>query len=163
MEAAKRPGCKTASIPITGRSVFISERKTQIESDNPGMTKLELFRILGAQWDQMDDTNRANYEKKADYLRRTVSRTSSAARKADAREKQPKISAFYVFTQEQHERLKQTQPELTVTDRATMIANLWNAMSKFDKIPFVNAAKRETRTLRRRFPEEESEIEDESE
>jgi hypothetical protein len=162
MAAAKRPGRKTLSIPITGRSLFISEAKTPIESDNPDITRLELFRVLGAQWDQMDDTERAKYEKKADYLRRTMSRTGSSAHKDDTAERRPKISAFSVFTREQHELLKQSQPELTVTDRASMIAGLWKAMSKSDKIPFINAAKRETRSIRRPLPEEESESDDES-
>jgi hypothetical protein len=153
---------KPKSIPITGRSIFISERKTQIESDNSEMTKLEIFRMLGDQWDQMDGTTRSKYEKKADYLRRTESRKTSFARKHKKDGNEARISAFSIFTRERHEVLKKENPELTLTDRGRLISNEWKLMSKLDKIPFINVAKRETRSIRRSLPSEDSESSEES-
>jgi hypothetical protein len=61
---------KTKSIPITSRSIFRSGAKVQFELDNPDMTKLEIFRILGDQWNRTDAATRAQFERKADYVRR---------------------------------------------------------------------------------------------
>jgi hypothetical protein len=159
MASSKRPEPKTSAIPITGRSIFISEAKTQVGSDTADLTKLDIMHMLNEQWDQMDDTMKKKYEKRADYLRRVESRRSSTAEQWTPA---PKISAFSVFMRQQHEALKKTNADLTVTDRAVFIADQWKLMSKPDKIPFINAAKRETRTMRRRFPDEESEKSDDS-
>jgi hypothetical protein len=78
-------------------------------------------------------------EKKADDMRLIESRKTSAARKHGSQEKEAKISAFAVFSKERHE---------AVSDRATVIAHEWKAMSRLDKIPFITAAKLETRSLR---------------
>jgi hypothetical protein len=105
----------------------------------------------------MDVNARATYEKKADYLRRTESRKASAAWKHDSLENEAKVSAFAIFSKERHEVLKQDSSELTVTDRARVIANEWKVMSKLDKIPFINAAKRETRRMRSSIADDDSE------
>jgi hypothetical protein len=75
--------------------------------------------------------------------------------KHEKQENETKISAFAIFTKERHNALKRARPELTVTGRAQVMANQRNAMSKLDKIPFINAAKPEARSVRHGIDEED--------
>jgi hypothetical protein len=37
---------KTPTIPITGISLFIAEKKLKVQEQHPELTKLQLFRLL---------------------------------------------------------------------------------------------------------------------
>jgi hypothetical protein len=163
MADRKRPEPKSKSIPITGRSIFISEAQAQIELDHPEMRKLEIFRLLGNQWDHMGDTERSAYEKRADYSRRAESRKTTSARRREPGGSEAKISAFSVFSKERHGALKQSSPQLTLAQRSQIIADEWKQLSKSDKTPFINIAKRETRSIRRSLPDDDSDELSESE
>jgi hypothetical protein len=67
-----------------------------------------------------------------------------------------KVSAYSVFSRDRQESLKQSNPELTLSDRTAQISAEWKKMLSADKIPFLNAAKRETRTMQRHSVDEES-------
>jgi hypothetical protein len=54
-----------------------------------------------------------------------------------------------MFVKSRHEALKQTDPDLSVTERSQQIAQQWRAMPERQKMPFVNEAKRETRKMRK--------------
>jgi hypothetical protein len=147
-KAGRKP--KTHSIPITGLFLFVSETKAEVEGQNPGLTRLEIFTMLNSRWAQLDAATREKYERKADYSRRTESRRKLLAHRKESRgSPRQHVSAYSVFLRRQHEQLKQTDPDLTVSQRAQTIGELWRTMPKSDKIPFVNEAKRETRKLRK--------------
>jgi hypothetical protein len=156
-----QPRPKTHSIPITGHSLFVSETKPSVELQNPGLTRLELFALMNTLWTQLDAATRDKYERKADYCRRTESRRKLFAKRKRLNAPTRRfISAYSVFVSSQHERLKRTNPELTLGGRATTIAELWATMARSDKRPFINEAKRQTRRLRKMPPEEEMELSD---
>jgi hypothetical protein len=155
---------KTHSIPITGQSVFVAERLTEVEGKHPDLTRVQIFAFLNNEWAKLDDAIRAAYERKADYSRRTESRRSSSLQhRSMTHESESKVSAYSMFVKKQHDQLKVTNPEMTVSDRAMEISKLWAGMSKSQKLPFVNEAKRETRKLRRESVEEDPSEESESE
>jgi hypothetical protein len=144
------------AIPITGVSLFIAEKKADAAQSHPQLTKLQLVALLNHQWEALDDATKISYQRKADYARRTLSRRQHKTRNE---QKQSRVSPYSIFVRGQHDTLKRTNPELTVGDRAKLIAAEWNNMPQSDKIPYVNAAKRETRKLRKVSTEEESENE----
>jgi hypothetical protein len=149
----KRQGARSRSIPITGVSLFIAERKLKAGQDHADLTKVQLFSLLNDEWNALDNQTKEAYERRADYSRRIESRR---AHRSTNRSDQSRVSPYSVFTRDRHESLKKTSPEMTVGDRAQLIAVEWKSMAAADKIPFINAAKRETRRMQRESAEEES-------
>jgi HSP90 family molecular chaperone len=154
------PKPKTKSIPITGQSLFVAERTPIVEKQNPDLTRVQLYALMNDEWMKLDDVTRAAYERKADYSRRTESRReSSLDREKLQDDSESKVSAYSMFVKKRHELLKETNPEMTVSDRAKTIAQMWAGLSKPEKLPYVNEAKRETRKLQSESPEEEGQDE----
>jgi hypothetical protein len=148
---------KTHSIPITGLSLFVVEQRPALEAQHLELAKLEVFRLLNHQWEQLDDATRAGYERKADYSRRSRSRQESTAKKKTRFDTSTsKVSPYSMFLRSQHNLLKQISPELSVTERSREIAAEWANMSERQKMPYVNEAKRETRKLRK-IPDDDEE------
>ena len=145
-------GKRTKSIPITGLSIFIAEMKPTLELSHPQLTKMDIFKLLHEQWDELDPEIRAKYEKRADYGRRTEARRQFYQKKklkTEEDDNSSKISPYSVFLKMRHMEIKETNPDLTLTERVKSIAAEWNAMSRVDRLPFVNLAKRETRKIRK--------------
>lgn len=154
---------KTKVIPITGLSLFIAETKPIVEAEQPELTKMEVCKFLNEQWEELDDDIRKGYEKRADYDRRTEARREFYQKKKKTRNRMKgAISAYSVFLKARHAALKESNPEMTLSERTKTIAGEWNSMSKEDRIPFVNLAKRETRKIRKVNLEEESRSETDS-
>jgi hypothetical protein len=155
----KRQGPRSRSIPITGVSLFIAERKVKASQDHTDLTKVQLFALLNDEWNGLDSATKETYERRADYSRRIESRRVHRSTKQSH---QSRVSPYSVFMRDRHELLKKSSPEMTVGDRAQLIAVEWKTMAAVDKIPFINAAKRETRKMQRRSVEEDSAEESES-
>jgi hypothetical protein len=153
---------KPPTIPITGVSLFIAEKKPEVCQQHPEFTKLQSFTLLNEQWQTLDDATRWKYQKKADYSRRTQLRRQH---KSNSEKKQSKISGYSMFVGVRHESLKRTNPELTIGERYIIIAKEWKNMASCDKIEYINAAKRETRRIQKESTDDESEneIDDEGE
>jgi hypothetical protein len=152
MEQQSRRGRGSRDIPITGISLFIAERKAEALQKHTELRKVQLYALLNDEWNALDNASRRAYERRADYSRRMESRRQHKNAHADM---QPKVSSYSVFTRERHGYLKQTHPEMTVGTRAQLIASEWKTMRADDKLPYVNAAKRETRKMQKRSMEEE--------
>lgn len=150
MESSSRRS-RTKSIPITGLSIFIAETKPLLEETHPQLTKMDIFKLLHEQWDELAPDLRAKYERKADYGRRTEARRAFYDKKKGKNDDNGGsiISAYSVFLKKRHEEIKETNPEMTLTERAKSIAAEWKSMSRDDRSPFVNLAKRETRKMRK--------------
>jgi hypothetical protein len=144
---------RSRQIPITGISLFIAEHKAAARQSHPELSKAQLFARLNEDWNALDDAAKEAYQRRADYARRVVSRNGD---KDSSDDKQPKVSAYSVFTRERHKSLKTTNPEMTVGIRAQAIAAEWKTMSPAGKVPYINAAKRETRKMQAPSAEEES-------
>jgi hypothetical protein len=153
-QSGRAAGPRSRAIPITGVSLFIVDRKAEAAQAHPELTKVQLFALLNDQWNTLDDATKETYERKADYSRRMESRRQNKNAKETTKSK---ISPYSVFTRERHESLKTSNPEMTVGDRAKIIAAEWNSKLPADKISFINAAKRETRKMWKISVEEESE------
>jgi hypothetical protein len=141
-------------IPITGISIFLEEQKAEAAKTHPELTKVQLLAYLNDQWRTLDDASRSHFMRKADYSRRIESRNRH--RRSGASQK-CKVTPYHVFVREQHEALKLTDPELTLSGRIQVIASAWRAMTSADKAAFINAAKRETRWMRQTGDDGESE------
>ena len=150
MESSSRRN-RTKTLPITALSIFIAETKPLLEETHPQLTKMDIFKLLHEQWDELAPDLRAKYERKADYGRRTEARRAFYDKKKGKNDDNGGsiISAYSVFLKKRHEEIKETNPEMTLTERAKSIAAEWKSMSRDDRSPFVNLAKRETRKMRK--------------
>jgi hypothetical protein len=150
------PKKKGKMIPITGLSLFVSEAKPSLEADIPGLGKLEVFRILNQQWDELENEKKLEWEKRADYCRRTEARRLSKTDRVDILEDQPSaITGYSIYLRERHNTLKKTNPEMTLSNRAQQIQSEWSSMTAEQKRVFINIAKRETRRVRHIVPDED--------
>ena len=158
MEPSRRAK-PTKSIPITGLSLYVDEQKKIMEAEYPELTRMDIYKMLHAQWDEMDPDSRAKYERRADYVRRTEARKEFYQKKKVRSGDGPlrAISAFSMFLKKRHIEIKECNPELTLTERVKHIGAEWNSMSRADKQPFVNMAKRETRKIRKGASDEAEE------
>lgn len=144
-------GQRTKSIPITGLSLFIAEKKPELESSDLHLTKMEIFKSLHDQWATLDQDVKQSYERRADYSRRTEARRKCFERRKEKTPNRSKstISAYSIFLTKRQEELKKSNPELTLSERTRMIAKEWSETPKNDRVPYVNMAKRETRKMRK--------------
>jgi hypothetical protein len=161
MRGTRRPAkLKTQSIPIAAQRLFIDEHQSEVETTHPDLTRVQMLSFINDEWMKLDATARAEYERKADYLRRTESRRRSMLHAPHIEnDHESKITAYSMFVKSEHEALKGTNPEMTVSERATAIAKAWAGMSQAERLPYVNEAKRETRKLRTESVEEETQHE----
>jgi hypothetical protein len=144
---------RSKDIPITGISLFIADRKAEEGEEHQELSKLQLFSFLNDQWNALNDSTKETYERRADYARRAQSRRVS---KTKGKQRRLKASAYSCFARDRHEALKLSSPEFMLRDRAQLIATEWETMDHNAKLPFINAAKRETRRMQRRDSEDES-------
>lgn len=144
-------GERTKSIPITGLSLFIAEKKPELEAKESHLTKMEIFKCLNDQWATLEQDVKQSYERRADYSRRTEARRQCYERRKAKTPNRSRstISAYSIFLKQRQEELKKSNPELTLSERTRMIAKEWNDTPKSDKVPYVNSAKRETRKMRK--------------
>jgi hypothetical protein len=154
LPGSRRSRKKSTAIPITGLSIFVQDTKPSLEADHPEMTKLEVFNTLNAKWAELDQDAKLQYERRADYSRRTESRKAARPKQSDLNP--VPVTAHAIFVKERHRALKEEHPEMTVTERASLIAVEWGRMTKSEKGPFVILAKRETRKFQRATEEEDS-------
>jgi hypothetical protein len=111
---------------------------------------------MNQQWEGLDHDIKLQYERKADYMRRSEARRTTTQKSRDSPERQrPPITGYSIFLSERHHSLKMDDPALTLTQRSTQIEAEWAGMSKSDKRRYINTAKRETRKFRQSPDEEE--------
>ena len=84
---------------------------------------------------------KAKAEKEAEKEAKLAEREAKAARKA-AREAEPKkpLSAYIIYTNEHRQRVKEENPEATVTELITMLGAGWKALSDEERAEFEQKA-----------------------
>jgi hypothetical protein len=156
MRSSPRSEPKSKAIPVTGISLFVQEKRPEFETLNSDLTKLQVFNAMNQQWEALDHDMKLQYERKADYLRRSEARRITTQKRNDSPEPQrPPITGYSIFLGERHHSLKMEDPAATLTQRSAQIAAEWAGMSKSDKRRYINTAKRETRKFRQSSEEEE--------
>jgi hypothetical protein len=149
MRSSRPSQAKSKTIPVTGISLFVQEKRAEFEASNPDLTKLQVFNSMNQQWEEMDHDMKLQYERKADYLRRSEARRTTTQKRRDPGESErPPITGYSIFLRERHHSLKIDDPGLTLTLRSIQIGAEWAGMSKSDKRRYINTAKRETRKFR---------------
>jgi hypothetical protein len=157
MRSSARSPAKSKAIPVTGISLFVQEKRAEFEASNSDLTKLQVFNGMNQQWAELDHDIKLQYERKADYLRRSEARRATTRKKSDSAESErPPMKGYSIFLRQRHHSLKTEDPGLTLTQRSELIAAEWAGMSKADKRVYINTAKRETRKFRRSSEEEEA-------
>jgi hypothetical protein len=140
--------------------MFVQEKRGEFEASHSDFTKLQVFSAMNQQWMDLDHDSKLQYERKADYLRRSEARKATARKRRDPTEsEQPPITGYSIFLRERHHSLKIGDSGLTLTQRSTQIAAEWSGMSKSEKRTYINISKRETRKFRRTPDDEEAEDE----
>jgi hypothetical protein len=112
---------------------------------------------MNEQWAQLDPDIKLQYEKRADYLRRSEARKVTTTKRDDAVDSGgTPITGYSIFVRERHNSLKLAQPELSLSQRSAEISAEWTTMAATDRRTFINIAKRETRKFRHISDDEES-------
>lgn len=144
-----RDSNRMRNIPATAAALFIADQKVALLRDEPDMSKLDVYRTLNNKWAEADDEIRKVYERKADYERRKEAR--NARMKGRNREtvirRSLAVCAYAVFVKQEHETLKESNPEMALYERTREIAVRWKSMSEEDRAPFVKEAKRKRNRL----------------
>lgn len=156
MRSSRRSAAKSRKIPVSGISVYVQEKRADFEASHTDLTKLQVFNAMNEQWTQLDPNIKLQYERRADYLRRSEARKATVAKRDDAlNTDQPPITGYSIFVTERHHSLKMADSGMTLTQRSAQIADEWNRMSAAERRTFINIAKRETRKFRRIREEED--------
>lgn len=153
-------GSRRDALPFTGIYVFMNEEKPLLQATEPLWTKMEVYRSLTKQWEELEEEEKNVYERKADYERRSKARLARLRqrRKGEKMAKLgPTVSPYAIFVRQQHGELKESNPELTLCERTKMISETWKRMNDDERTPFVNKAKRETHHARKAFENESDE------
>lgn len=143
--------------------VFVDVYKPVFTNMFPNESKMEIYRHLRNKWEQFDDDDKKAYIEKANYKNRAVVRLNHIElKKKMKKEKDRKtVSPYSIFVEERHKSLKNEQPELSLIERTTVIANEWKALPINDKRRYTNKAKKETRIMQKRSPDDSDFEEDE--
>lgn len=136
-------------LKISPWSIFVSIYKPIFTKMFPDESKVGIYRRLQKKWDEFDETDKKVYIDKADYRNRAMKRQNRKEIRIRNKEKKDRktVSPYSLYVAERHKALKSQQPELSLSERALMIANEWRSMSSVEKHPFSNLAKRRTRQM----------------
>ncbi|OHT00938.1 HMG box family protein [Tritrichomonas foetus] len=143
---------------VTPWSIFVDLYKPIYNQQYPNESKMGIYRMLKNKWDTFDDNDKKVYITKAKNYRRSVIRLDTMRNKID-KKKDITVSPYSLFVEEMHKQLKDGDPSMSLIERTKLIDAIWKGMSKEEKVPYVNAAKRKMRAILRKANDEE---EDES-
>jgi hypothetical protein len=147
-----RPGPKRAQ---TSYFLFVAAERDAVKEANPDAGVTDITKILGARWGQMDDAAKAPYEKQAaaDKVRYAeelktwqaahpdeVAAMDAQGKRGRATKKKQKnggpkraTTAYFYFTADMRERVKEENPGLKVTEIAKVIGAKWKALTEEEK------------------------------
>ena len=150
------------TVPISVWSTFVKDRRPILEEEFPQASSMEIIRKLHDIWDNLTDEQMSSYRQKAENKRRTYVRLTKVRKGSDesldGAPRKKRVTPYAVFLQRKHVQLKENCPDMSLSERTKTIADMWRAMSRDEKVSYVNQSKRETRKMQKRsFEEEESE------
>ena len=138
-EKAARKAAKEAEPkkPLSAYIIFGNEQRQRVREENPEASVTEQVTLLGAAWKALTEEQRQVYEEKAvaDRARYDAECLAAgvgpAARKA-AKEAEPKkpLSAYIIFGNEQRQRVREENPEASVTEQITLLGAAWKALTE---------------------------------
>lgn len=142
--------------------VFVDVYKPIFTNMFPNESKMEIYRHLRNKWEQFDENDKKAYIEKANYKNRAVVRLNHIElKKKMKKEKDRKtVSPYSIFVAQRHKSLKKEQPELSLIERSSVIAKEWKALPVNEKRRYTNMAKKETRIMQKRSPDD-SDFDDE--
>lgn len=141
--------------------VFVDVYKPIFTNMFPNESKMEIYRHLRNKWEQFDDNDKKAYIEKANYKNRAVVRLNHIELKKKMKNKKDRktVSPYSIYVEERHKSLKSQRPELSLIERTTVIAEEWKVLPNYEKRYYTNIAKKETRIMQRRSPDD-SDFED---
>ena len=129
-------------------------------SDYPQASSMEIVKRLHDIWDNMTEEEMQLYSQKAENKRRTYVRLTKVKKDPDdlVVSGKKRVTPYAVFLQRKHVQLKESCPDMSLSERTRTIAEMWKALPKDEKISYINQSKRETRKMQKpSFEEEDSE------
>merc|ERR1711971_650605 len=68
--------------PLSAYFFFTGEKRAEVKAENPALKMTEIAKLLGEMWKEMDATEKAPYEKKAEIAKQKYEVEKAAYKKA---------------------------------------------------------------------------------
>ena len=153
--------------------MFVAAERDAVKEANPDASVTDITKILGARWGEMDDAAKAPYEEKAaaDKVRYAEElkawqaahpdevaamdaqgKSGRAAKKKQKTGPKRATTAYFYFTADMRERVKEENPDLKVTEIAKVIGAKWKALTDEEKQKYNDMADKD----KERYADEKS-------
>eukprot|EP00730_Choanoeca_flexa_P018873 TRINITY_DN9201_c0_g1_i2.p1 TRINITY_DN9201_c0_g1~~TRINITY_DN9201_c0_g1_i2.p1 ORF type:complete len:211 (+),score=81.21 TRINITY_DN9201_c0_g1_i2:47-679(+) len=153
-DPAKPKGAKSAYM------FFSSAVRPELQQQNPEKSMTELAKVIGAKWSELTTEAKEPYAKMAaedkiryqkemedyvpaeEYQEKETGATSKKKAKKVKDPNAPKrpMSAFFVFSGERREKVKEENPDFAAKDVARRLGEEWAALDEEGKKPYTDKA-----------------------
>ena len=150
-------------------SYFRADELENVAAEHPGVSAEEVLQILEQKWKKMDKTARRPYlqlaardqARYAEEKRNYIPKSAGGNMKKPKKKKHPDAPkhprcAYLFFVAENRELLKKKNPQLTFTEIAKMLGEMWKNMTPEEKSRFEIMAEEDKEKYRKakdKFPE----------
>lgn len=150
--------------PQTSYFMFVAAEREKVKESNADASVTDITKILGQRWGEMDAAAKAPYEEQAaaDKLRYAeelktwqaenpdeVAAMDAQGKRGRAAAKKQKTgpkratTAYFFFTAEMRERVKEENPDLKITELAKVMGAQWKALSEEEKQKYNEMAEKD--------------------
>jgi len=165
----KRKGKKAKKDPnapkraTTAYFYYTSQRRSELLKEQPGIKVTEQAKIMGQEWKQLSDSEKAPFvqkaekdkkryaEEKANYVApekdsdASDSSSDSDEPKKKKKKKDPNApkkpkNAFMFFANDKRESVKAKHPKFKTTEISTKLGEMWKSLSEAEKKPYEKQA-----------------------
>ena len=135
---------------------FAATRRVPLGEENPSMKMTDIARMIGKEWQELDDAGRVPFDTKAaeDKARYAtemesyvppVSVSEDGKKKKKKKKKDPNapkrgLSAFMFFAADRRQVLRDANPDKKMTEIASMLGTEWQSVTDDDKAAYVRKA-----------------------
>ena len=127
-------------VKLIAENLWARQQRKKLVQENPGVPQNEISKRLGVQWRELPESDKAKYMEEAD-----------TRRKANV-ENEP---AYMLWASKLREKVKQENPRVHHQTIDRILVKQWQALSEFDKKPYVEEAEMHDMQLDTRDPEGE--------
>jgi len=129
--------------PMSSYMLFANDMRSQLKSENPDAPITEIAKLTGQAWKEADEATKKKYQKKHDAAMAKYNEivadmpavTKSGKRKKEKDPNAPKrpMSAYFLWFNDNRQRLKDENPGSSVTDLGKIAGAAWRDLDDEDK------------------------------
>ncbi|RIB19178.1 high mobility group box domain-containing protein [Gigaspora rosea] len=125
--------------PMNAFIIFSSERRPELQKNDPNMQTAQVSKILGEEWQNMDSTRKDHYNERARQLKEEFKQSNPDFVRHPTAPKHP-MSGFLFYALEMRPHVAEQNPGSTVGPISKIIAGHWKNLTPEQRAPWEKKA-----------------------